>query len=290
MRIAYLILAHNKPDQLARMLRVLEYDGASFYLHVDKKSPIDQFIELAGQHSNNNIKWLDRRIDVRWGGFSMVEAILALIKEAVKDGADRYILLSGQDYSIKPNDYIFDFFKDNELNYLNYFPIPTDDWAGSGLKWSNGGLDRINKYYYKDNKIVNKVLRGINKISPGRKFPRDIMPYGGSMWWCLTSNCVMNILDYIGSNKHVLSFYKYTQCPDELFFQTIVLNTTDEKLIENDNLRFIEWSVPGASSPNVLQTFHYEKIRTSNALFARKFDLDVSGDILSMIEEDILLK
>ena len=44
MKYAYLILAHNNPQQLERMLNMLQDPAAEFYIHVDKKSDIRTFV------------------------------------------------------------------------------------------------------------------------------------------------------------------------------------------------------------------------------------------------------
>lgn len=54
---------------------------------------------------------------------------------------DYAILLTGQDYPIKSNRQIEDFFRRQEgRSFMQYFPLPADGW-------DYGGLDRINSWH-----------------------------------------------------------------------------------------------------------------------------------------------
>ena len=81
MRIAYLILAHNTPNHLARLVRALDSPNVDFFIHVDRKSDISRFRDRLSQP---NVAFLKDRIAVYWGDFSDVEATVRLIKEALK--------------------------------------------------------------------------------------------------------------------------------------------------------------------------------------------------------------
>ena len=109
-RIAYLILAHKNPEAINKMISALDYPGVDFYLHIDKKSNIISDIK-----TNSNIFFTSNRIDTKWGHISLVESMLELmrsVKES-KRGYDYVWLISGQDYPIKSNEYIQDFFANN---------------------------------------------------------------------------------------------------------------------------------------------------------------------------------
>jgi glycerol-3-phosphate responsive antiterminator len=40
MKIAYLVLAHGNFEQLERLIKALDDEGAAFFIHVDKKAAI----------------------------------------------------------------------------------------------------------------------------------------------------------------------------------------------------------------------------------------------------------
>src|SRR5258708_4475128 len=84
LRLAYLIMAHDQPEQLARLVNALDCEGARFYIHIDKKSDAKPFHRLLGKRENVHV--LPNRVRVNWMGFSLVEVSLRLLALAVRDG------------------------------------------------------------------------------------------------------------------------------------------------------------------------------------------------------------
>jgi len=76
---------------------------------------------------------------------------------------------------------------------------------------------------------------------------------------------------------------KYTFCPEELYFQTVIMNSKYAKNVSNNNLRYIDWNPSrvgkDSTSPAILDLNDLEKIKNSNMLFARKFDTPNSDEL-----------
>ncbi|MEO8170797.1 MAG: beta-1,6-N-acetylglucosaminyltransferase, partial [Oxalobacteraceae bacterium] len=118
MKIAYLILAHDNPEHLQRLITALSSSSSSFYIHIDKKSNIAPFLSIKGNH----IHLTYERASVYWGDFSQVDAILILLRAAVADGChfDRFVLLSGADYPLRSAASIGQFFESNrDREFMN---------------------------------------------------------------------------------------------------------------------------------------------------------------------------
>ena len=104
MRIDYLIRAHTAPEQVARLVERLDDGDVRFYVHVNRLSDDEVFeamrARLAGRE---HVTWLPR-VACRWGGFSLLEATLVGIEAILASGdlPDHALLLSGQDYPLKP--------------------------------------------------------------------------------------------------------------------------------------------------------------------------------------------
>ena len=99
MNIIYIIQAHKLPFQLKRLITVLNTKNASFYIHVDRKSKIEDFEKII---SLKNVFFIKERVDCIWGDFSQVKATLNLIKNVIRDNKSGFVVfLSGQDYPIK---------------------------------------------------------------------------------------------------------------------------------------------------------------------------------------------
>ncbi|MEH2007739.1 MAG: hypothetical protein V7K81_21880, partial [Nostoc sp.] len=84
--------------------------------------------------------------------------------------------------------------------------------------------------------------------------------------------------------------FNYTYCPDELFYQILILNSPFKEKIINTSLTYLEWSNVNSLHPKILEKNDFEKLRESEKLFARKFDMTIDPDILDIIDKMILSK
>lgn len=105
----------------------------------------------------------------------------------------------------------------------------------------------------------------------------------------LTGECV----SYIVRNKQrYKSFYnrlKYTFAPDEVYFHTLILNSSFATHVKNESLRYISWKQT-FSSPSILTEKDWWSIVTSDCLFARKFHWKISTQLFDLIKKYIQLK
>lgn len=132
MKIAYLVLAHNNPKHLLRLIKSLSSNSSSFFIHIDSKSNLSEFAGIDG----GSINFLQDRIPVYWGDFSQVEAILCLIRTALSrpEIYDYFVLLSGVDYPLKSVAYIENFLKKTaEKNSSTLFRCPVLRWESQFL-------------------------------------------------------------------------------------------------------------------------------------------------------------
>lgn len=294
MRLAYLILAHNNPGQLKRLIGRLNKDDALIFIHVDKKSAeAEAFTHIARQF--RNLHFVRRQVSVNWGAFSMVQATLNGLHEILEaDNTVDYIsLLSGADYPIQKNEMIYDFFlKNRAKEFLYNRPSPSPDLPF-------GGTDRHEYYYDYDSEVCKNDAfeREMKKMNLKRDFVQGMLPYHGSQWWSLTGKCVRYVLDYVAANKEITNFYRYTKFPDEQFFQTIVMNSPFAANVANENLRYIDWShlnwskidwIRSLPHPKTLTYKEFPKLRKSNKFFARKFDERTDKFVLDLIDRTIL--
>jgi len=320
--IAYLITAHNHPEHLARMVNALDCSGSAFFIHVDKK--IDAAPFETRLQAKSNVFFVPDRINATWMGFSLVSVSLRLLEMAVRQGFDYCSLLSGSDYPIKPNDFLFSFFERAQKEYIGfwkledrpswlpkiryYYPIdaiPIRGWSTNTEKayWRRFFWGRYFKY---------------QKFIPQRQFLTGMVPFGGPDWWSLSYECANYVLNYVHENPAYTSFYKYTQSPGELFFQTIILNSdfasrienyddyqtwsversarrdsVDHEMLPEDgfNYRYIDWSGERSGqreTPAILDERDWESIKNTHCHFARKFEPKRSARLLDRIDREIL--
>lgn len=291
MKIAILILIHENSDQQKQLINHLSKDF-DVYVHVDKRSKID-INEIAGPRV-----FVFSEYKVYWGDISLTLATIFLFRKAFTQKYERYILISGADIPLKTNSVINDFFQNNTTEYFSYFELPDSRWNG------NGGFDRFDYFYPKlykrgatnkflcfSSKAINKIqisyiIPVLKKLKIHRKRIKNIKYYGGANWINITNNCVEQILNFLDNNKSFLKKFNHTRCCDEVFFQTIILNYIKNVNVENKSLRYIDWE-SGPERPRTLRMSDYEKLKQSDALFARKFNAAVDNDIIQKVYKDI---
>lgn len=280
MRIAHLILTYTNPQQTERMIRNMYHPDFDFYIHVDKKFDINPHLFL---EALPNVYFINNRVDVKWAGFSTVIATFECIKEIVGTGI-RYAFinfLSGQDYPLKSPAYIHDFFKKNiGKEFLSYRDIKND--------WKEG-LIRMENYFLSSYNFLGKhrLEQLINKVMPRRKLPHKLHPYGKSMFWMLSPEIAMYVVNKVEQDKKLRQFFSFCWASDEFVFQTMILNSKHKDKVVNNNYRYIDWSAGGAN-PKVLDETDFEHLKTTKMLFARKFDMINKPEILNLIDNNLL--
>jgi hypothetical protein len=286
MKLAYLILAHNNFEQLTLLINQLTHPDVSFFIHIDSKVDDSVVQNLVESISNENTHFLEYRVKINWGGFSIFKAIHDLITKAIGHNKYDYLsLISGQDFPIKSNKKIIDDLSYNlGKEFISYHPLPYKNWAG------NGGLDRINYFWLIDdlgwqNAHVFATNQFLGKAT--RQFPRGLAPYGGSMWFTITTECATYITHYLSNNPDVLVYFRYVMIPDELIIPTLVLNSKFKDKVINDNLRYADWST-GAPHPKTLTVSDLPNLIASSAHIARKFDDTIDKKIISKVIENLL--
>jgi hypothetical protein len=281
LKLAYLIRAHYRPTQLARLVRRLDSDDVSFYIHVSGRTSVETYGDMrAALPEAANIHWTPR-VKTYYAGFSLVEAFLLGIREIAKKTPlpDYTILLSGQDYPLRPPDAIDSFFRRHVgKSFLHHFPIPSDEhWIDE-----NGGLDRIEYWHFERIAYRTRQLR-IPLIK--RRFPSGFRPYGGSAWFALTPEAVRYVIDFVSQNHSFVRFFRHVFIPDETFLHTILLNSPYRNLVVNDVLHYVEW--PGGAHPALLGSADVPKLLASGKLFARKFDFKHDPHVLDILDREL---
>lgn len=278
MKYAVLIQCHKNPQMINSLINVMNNGLFDFYIHVDKKSDISTEII---KKDNVYIVPEEERVDVKWGTYSQVEASLKLLFMAEPKKYDHYILLSGEDFLVKPVNELIDFLEENKnKNFINLFVS----------KNTNGNIqtnyDKRNQILFPQcimkKGIVCRIVRRLWVTITGgykntfkvfrRKDNNKIDYYFGSQWWCINKEFAKYITEFILSKKEYVEFYKKTSCPDESFFQTILMNS-DFKETRVDYLHYIDWS-QGGNSPKYLDLTDYDNIISSGKFFARKISDD----------------
>ncbi|RZF57912.1 beta-1,6-N-acetylglucosaminyltransferase [Sphingobacterium corticibacterium] len=270
--IAYFILVHRLPNQFKRLFKAIYEPDNCYLIHIDKKASdeLKEEIRLFLQpFSHVNIMESE---NVVWGGYSMVQAELDGIKYLLEIDAewDYFINLSGQDYPLKSQKIIRQFLNENK--------------GKSYLKVANQLLTRPETM----NRIENhfeELENSISKITHKRAFMKDVIPYIGGQWMMLTRTCC----EFICNSAEVEKFEKYyfnTLIADESFFQTVLMNTSFDGVLVDDDKRAIIWIPDGDIKlrPKTFIQEDFDFLHLGDNLFARKFDDNVDNTIIDKMK------
>lgn len=294
MRIVYMIMAHNNPAHLQRLIHRLSAPGASFHVHIDAKADQAPFEHLASP----TVQFCLDRVSCSWADISLVTATLRLMRDAAaaRPDADYFVLLSGACYPLQPVHYIESYLAQHRgTEFIEVYGLPNAQFGKP--------LGRLTHYWIKKGKPLARLRwplqRLLNRILPPRDYTKALdggEPVTGSQWWCLSGDAVRYVLDYNERRPALYRFCKYVDCSDEFFFQAVLWNSPFRDKISH-SLTYTDWK-PGMSSPETivasyLARFQGPVIRDSEhnncpnekreVLFARKFS-PASGAVLDQID------
>lgn len=281
MKIAILIHVHQDPQQLVRLVDRLLHPDVDIYVNVDAKANTADFRSVL----DNRVHFIKNSIEVTWGRFSQVQQILNSFQE-IRDSKIEYshiLFISGQDYPLQSIDQIIQFLGENkDKSFIDYHLVSKD----KNDEWRNVIHRRFEYWYFLPSNDIraNGFVRKLYKlVGYKRKYPTDDIYYG-ACWFTLTSDAVDYLLDYIQSNPSVIKFFQHTGCADELFFQSILLNSPLRDQMVNNHYRYIDWE-KGGNRPKDLTVSDYDRIKESDAWFARKINPQIDNSLADLLDE-----
>lgn len=285
---AYLIIAHNNFEILKKLIALLDDPRNDIYIHISSKVRNFKFDEMKAFAKKSNLIFTER-INVRWGGYSMIQCELLLLNAAIRKEYEYYHLLSGVDLPLKDQDYIHNFFDQNkDMVFLNLNNRNEDPEVVNRLKYyymfSGRPRALIPKMALKSINRSLLVIESILHINRLKKLPMKI--YMGANWFSIPHYLAKYILS---EEKFIKKIFRYTFCADEIFIQTLV-GASDymNRIYRNDecdsNMRYVDWN---RGKPYVWKEEDYEELINSHYLFARKFDYAQDHRIVVRIYETL---
>ncbi len=287
---AYMIIAHNQFELLEKLIKALDDERNDIFVHIDAKVKNFDFDRIKALTEHSRVIFTPERLDITWGDFSQVKCEMLLLKTAVEnESSDKpysyFHLLSGVDLPLKTNDYIHNFFKEN--NGKEFIHFTTED--------NTDAQNRIRYFYLFRNKhilflriIARFLLEAQKKVGFNRLKGKSIKVQKGCNWFSITDEFAHYVYRHMNEYK---SMFTYSYCGDEVFLQTIFINSPyiDNLFLNDINnhyacARHIDWN---RGTPYVFRSEDYDELMNSKCLFARKFDLSVDSEIVDKIVESI---
>lgn len=282
---AYLIIAHKCDYTLQTLIELLDYPLNDIFIHMDAK--YKEFSKGAIPRCVfSKMHILDQRIKVAWGGASMIDAELLLLKTACNEGRyEYYHLISGEDLPLKTNDYIHSFFEEHRgKEFVHFqsviFPNP----------------ERVNYYYLFQEKagrgsslwrFIDKILIKLQQVLNVKRHKKIIFQKG-AQWFSVTDELARYIID---NEMWIKNIFRYTRFCDEVFIQTIIQKSDyfKEKLFRKEFdddyraiMRLIDWK---RGSPYIFRESDFNELITSSMLWARKFNSNIDRKVITELKE-----
>lgn len=286
---AYLILAHKNFSQLKKLIELLDHERNDIYVHVDAKAVGFNLADFSNAVSMSKLEFLPDRVNVNWGGVSIMRSELHLLKRAVADGRhDYYHLLSGLDLPIKTQPEIHEFFDAHKgVEFINLwnFKKSTKTRFSFYTIFPEGEGRFLTR-------IVNHIFKGL-QMAVGYRINRDVDFRFGSQWFSVTHDLAQYIVNHEDWLEKV---FRHTSTCDEIFIPTLVAKSpfadklyvsepvSNQKKVNLANMRFIDWT-RGESirHPWVFRKEDLSLLENVDHLWARKFDEDVDGEIIDIL-------
>ncbi len=285
------MFAHQNPNQLLTLLRLLDHPQNDIYLHIDRLATgFDEGSIRSAVVQGGIYAYSTRHLG--WGGAPLIDGMTDLLREAAKREHLYYHLISGMDLPLRPQADIHAFFEANAGR----------EWIDFGAETVSPALlaDRLKTYHLLQNyretypvlKPVDRALLRVQSLAGVDRLKRGDMTFQkGSLWFSITHDFARYSLAHAEEYRR---YFRFSKCGDELFFQTLLLHSPFLKnravSSYNDNratMRLIDWDRGDGSSPYVFRSEDFDLIQNSGMLFARKFDEQVDAGIIGRIAESV---
>lgn len=285
-RHAYMIMAHHRFDILEEIIKDLDDERNDIFLHIDKKAkdfPEKHFEELV--HKANLIMVESR--DIHWGGYSQVECVLYLLKEATSYRKHSYYhFMVGVEFPLKTQDYIHDFFEENSgYEFIGFDNRDTKFEERVRYYHVFNEYARNNNFFQK---ILNKIriyfvaVQKILNINLCKKYGLDFRK--GNANWSITHKLACYVVE---NEEEIKKIYRHSFCGDEVFIHTLVYNSDfwikvyDPEDEYHSSMRIMTWE----DQHNQYHMNDLDKLIETGRLFARKIDGEDALELINAIRE-----
>lgn len=316
-RVCYYMQTHTKPKQVARLVDVIKEgspDSVVLICHDATGPPLDRrrLEALPGVHVLSG--------PGGYGDFSHLDRYFAAVDWLDAHGVefDWVENITGQDYPLRPIADIELALANSDVDgYLQYAPVfpdgtPPDADRGAAADYQLcTPFDAATRYQYRHWRVGRptpkkqrwlrplmaldwlqpwvRISLGFSTVGIRRRstvFTDDFICYGGSFFCTLSAPCVRYARDFARDNPDIVAFFRTTQAPDEVFLQTVLVNSRQFRLMP-DRKRYIDYSRSRNNHPKTLGVADLDPMLASGAHWARKFDPACDAEILNILDRHV---
>lgn len=298
MSLAFLILAHRLPSQVARLFTALYHQDDIFVLHIDPRAPASLHTlgrDLARSHHNVHLL---RSRRIVWGGPVMGEVQIEAMATALDCDSrwTHFLNLTGQDFPLKSREEMLArFAAAPEKSYISWF-----DPLDAEQLWSNA-RERITRYHLTWPWLhrllgipgIGRRLRqlcGWKNQLPWlpryqRRWPDFFRYYGGANHVALSRAAATYLVEDPAACR-IRRWLHAAGHPDEILFQSALLNSPLAPTLVNETLREIDFP-RHSPHPRTFTSADLPRLLESPALLARKFDAGTDATVLDRLESRV---
>lgn len=237
-RLAVGIVASMAPRVLEQTIAHWPEALCNVYVHVDLKFEPRDFVFDA---MPPGLRFLSERIDVRWGGFSLVEAEIALMKAALADGFDHFLLISDDTVPLLSADEI-----------VRRLETP-ESWHPVGITDLPHIRSRYDQFYCADLSVSNPKKQVLEyqpsdaelllELHMAIKAGKVALPglFWSSNWKALPYEDVVFVVEACADKGRLHQSFKFSFIPDEHYIPTI-LGRRPQQAFRVDKLIWADFS------------------------------------------------
>lgn len=283
MSVAWLITSHTLPGQVLRLAGTLRAGSPDAVLALHH-NPQDCAVDEAALAELGVLRVLPPT-RVTWGDMSQQTMVLRSLSWLLGHADfDWLVLLSGQDYPIRPVAEIERSLAQAGVDgFLHTVPVTGGDefalrylhhWRRAPVPRAAARLPGVQ---------VRTMPSGTWVGTPARAMPfgPELVCHRGADWFTLSRRAVEHVLRFCARRPDVLRHYARTLIPTESLVHTILANSS--LTLSGDNRRFSRWE-PGAPSPRTLTAADLPAAFASGFDLARKFSGSV---VLDAVDEQL---
>lgn len=267
MTLGVVMLCHAALDRSAQLARHWASHGCPVVIHVDARTPPDQFDELKIALQDLSDVRFSRRSACEWGTFGIVRATIDASTQMLADfpQVSHILLASGSCLPIRPV----------RALQAHLAQHPHTDFIESvttaDVGWTVGGLNeerftlRFPFAWKRQRRLFDGYVALQRALRLRRRLPPGLVPHLGSQWWCLTRPTLQAILSH-PDRPAIDRYFRRVWIPDESYFQSLVRQVSS--CIESRSLTLSKFDYQGR--PHVFYDDHLHLLRQTDAFLARK--------------------
>jgi hypothetical protein len=316
-KVCYHIQTHKAPAQVTQLIEIIKRGSPESVVvisHDDRGLGLD----IPRLTSLPNVYVINGRGG--YGDFSHLDRYFTAVDWLDERGIEYDWLenLTGQDFPLRPIPEIEDILESTEADgYLQYAPVfpertPKDvDWgAGPEFRpcrpfdasmryefrhWRIGRPTPAKQRWLRPFMIIDwmqpwvRLSLAYQTIGVRRRktiFNSGFIAYGGLFQCTLSARCVRYVRNFARENPDVVAFFRTLLGPEEVFLQTVLVNSGKFHLIP-DAKRYVDFTNQRNARSKILDVNDLNAMVASGAHWARKFDQQREGEVLEILRSRI---